>query len=182
MSLSLLPFLMRRLGRHPSMINDFAYAFHPKEFNWLFDMPCELRQLQKRTQELLHQNSAFAATPKIGKNGFEVSMDVQPFAPNEISVKTIDDEVVVEGKHEERQDEQGFISRQFTRRYSLPKGFDPKSVISTLSSDGILTISAPKLSVNERVIPIQQTGPLINDKEIGGTSDEGEKKIETEKA
>ncbi|XP_044743883.1 protein lethal(2)essential for life-like [Chrysoperla carnea] len=98
------------------------------------------------------------------KNKFEVTLDVQQFAPNEITVKAIDDNhIVVEGKHEEKKDEHGYISRQFTRRYVLPKGYDGKNIVSNLSSDGVLSISAPKLALEEgageRTIPIAQTGP-----------------------
>jgi len=101
--------------------------------------------------------------PTVGKDGFQVSMDVEHFAPNEISVKTVDNTVIIEGKHEEREDDHGSISRQFIRKYTLPKGFDPNDVVSSLSSDGILTVKAdlPKkhLKGNERVVQIQQTGP-----------------------
>lgn len=34
-----------------------------------------------------------------GKDGFQGSLDVQHFAPNEISVKTVDNSIIVEGKH-----------------------------------------------------------------------------------
>lgn len=61
---------------------------------------------------------------RIDKERFQVNLDVQQFGPHEISVKTVDDFIVVEGKHEERQDEHGFVSRQFVRRYQLP-GEDP---------------------------------------------------------
>ncbi|XP_023727557.1 protein lethal(2)essential for life [Cryptotermes secundus] len=95
------------------------------------------------------------------KDGFKVNLDVQQFKPNELTVKTVNDHVVVEGKHEERQDEHGFISRQFQRRYKLPADIDPDTVVSQLSSDGVLTISAPKKALpqagNEKVIPITQT-------------------------
>ena len=108
--------------------------------------------------------------PKIGKDGFQVCMDVGQFKPSELSVKVVDNSIVVEGKHEEREDEHGFISRQFTRRYVLPQGYDPNKVASTLSSDGVLTVSIPKPQIedksNERVIQIQQVGPAhLNIKE-----------------
>lgn len=95
------------------------------------------------------------------KDEFQVSMDVQQFKPEEITVKIVDDCIVVEGKHEDRQDDHGFISRQFVRKYSLPTGYNTKDVISTLSSDGVLTLKAnlPKAENTERVIEIQQTGP-----------------------
>ncbi|KAJ8963110.1 hypothetical protein NQ318_018575 [Aromia moschata] len=50
----------------------------------------------------------------------QVILDVQQFAPNEIVVKTNGNSIIVEGKHEEKQDEHGFISRHFVRRYVLP--------------------------------------------------------------
>lgn len=71
--------------------------------------------------------------------------------------------MIVEGKHEEKQDEHGFISRQFTRRYVLPQGHEASEVISSLSSDGVLTICSLKKALpppgTERVVPITQTGP-----------------------
>ncbi|XP_050294586.1 protein lethal(2)essential for life isoform X1 [Anthonomus grandis grandis] len=97
------------------------------------------------------------------KDNFEVILDVQQFAPNEITVKTTGNSITVEGKHEEKQDEHGFISRHFVRRYVLPSDHDIEQVVSSLSSDGILTVIAPKKSDKpkntDRVVPIQQTGP-----------------------
>lgn len=87
--------------------------------------------------------------------------DVQHFAPNEITVKTVDRDVIVIAKHAERLDEHGSISREFTRRYELPEGFDPKDVHSSISSDGVLIIKAPpvgKPGENVRHIQIQHTG------------------------
>ncbi|XP_044732486.1 protein lethal(2)essential for life-like [Chrysoperla carnea] len=108
--------------------------------------------------------SDLGSTVVADKNKYCVSLDVQQFAPNEITVKVIDDSIVVEGKHEEKRDEHGFISRQFTRRYVLPAGHDIDNVTSSLSSDGILTIFAPKFAAGEnpteRIIPITQTGPV----------------------
>uniref|UniRef100_A0A1L8EJ16 Putative heat shock protein 27 n=1 Tax=Haematobia irritans TaxID=7368 RepID=A0A1L8EJ16_HAEIR len=102
--------------------------------------------------------------PTVDKNGFQVCMDVSQFNPNELVVKTVDRNVVIEGKHEEREDEHGFIQRHFIRKYTLPKGFDPKDVVSTISSDGVLTVKASPPPIknknsNERIIQIQQTGP-----------------------
>lgn len=88
-------------------------------------------------------------------------LDVQQFAPNEITVKTVDNNVIiVEGKHNEKKDEHGIVSRQFMRRYVLPAGYDIGSVQSALSSDGILTITASKLALpapGEKIVPIEQT-------------------------
>lgn len=113
---------------------------------------------------------------KIGKDGFQVSLDVQHFKPNEISVKTVNNSIIVEANHEEREDSHGYISRKFTRRYDLPEGFKTKDVVSSISSDGILSIKCPKTEAiegNVRYIQIQQTGPARlniannNEKKIG---------------
>lgn len=106
----------------------------------------------------------------VGKDGFQASLDVQQFKPNELTVKVVDNHIIVEGKHEEREDNHGYISRHFARRYALPKGFDAGNVVSTLSSDGVLTVSVPRPAIedksNERVIQIQQVGPAhLNVKE-----------------
>lgn len=124
-----------------------------------------------QTQQL-HKRDKQTAGPvtTIGKDGFQVCMEVQQFKPSELTVKVLDNSVVVEGKHEEREDDHGYISRHFVRRYALPKGYDPNKVVSTLSSDGVLTVSVPKPQIEDksdaRQIQIQQVGPAhLNVKE-----------------
>ncbi|KAH8379290.1 hypothetical protein KR009_004038 [Drosophila setifemur] len=117
-------------------------------------------QLVPRRQSAA-QNSLL---PAVGKDGFQVCMDVSQFKPNELTVKVVDKTVVVEGKHEEREDGHGMIQRHFVRKYTLPKDFDPNEVVSTVSSDGVLTLKAPpppskEQAKPERIIQIQQTGP-----------------------
>ncbi|XP_066138996.1 alpha-crystallin B chain-like [Euwallacea fornicatus] len=94
------------------------------------------------------------------KDKFQVKLDVEGFKPAELKVKTLTDQntIEIEGKHEEREDDHGLISRQFVRRFVLPKGHDLKGVVSTLSEDGILTITAPKKPLEvteEKVIPVE---------------------------
>ncbi|KAI5633566.1 hsp20/alpha crystallin family domain-containing protein [Phthorimaea operculella] len=82
----------------------------------------------------------FGSTIDNAKDKLKITLDVQHFLPNEISVKVNDKEIIIEGKHEEKKDEHGFISRQFMRRYTLPKDCLSDSISSTLSSDGLLSI------------------------------------------
>ncbi|KAL7733773.1 hypothetical protein ACLKA6_011498 [Drosophila palustris] len=101
---------------------------------------------------------------QVGKDGFQVCMDVTQFSPNELTVKVVDKSIVVEGKHEERADDHGYISRHFVRRYALPEGYEAEKVMSSLSSDGVLTVNVPKPQPiqdksKERVVQIQQVGP-----------------------
>lgn len=91
----------------------------------------------------------------------QIILDVQQFRPEEITVKTSEGALIVEGKHEEKQDEHGFISRQFKRRYVLPKDVDIEQIVSNLSSDGMLTVTAPKKELqltSGRNVPVIQTG------------------------
>ena len=69
----------------------------------------------------------------------------------------LDDAVVIEGKHEEKsEDGNKFISRQFMRRYTLPQDCKPEQVVSNLSADGVLLVTAPKLAIknSDRAVPI----------------------------
>ncbi|OCT72511.1 hypothetical protein XELAEV_18035491mg [Xenopus laevis] len=116
---------------------------------------------------------------RIDKDKFSVNLDVKHFSPEELKVKIVGDFIEIHGVHEERQvelscsaqttgwmhknmaffsekDEHGFVSRDFQRRYKIPSDVDPQSITSTLSPDGVLTVSGPrKLSeVPERSIPI----------------------------
>lgn len=93
---------------------------------------------------------------------YRIIVDVQQFAPEEITVRTDDRSVTVEAKHHERKDKYGYVSRQFQRRYSLPRGYNINWVKPSLSSDGILTITASKVSswiptTFERTVPIRRT-------------------------
>ncbi|KAK8770185.1 hypothetical protein V5799_013349 [Amblyomma americanum] len=98
-------------------------------------------------------------------DSFQVMLDVSHFSPEEITVKTVDRCISVSARHEERMDEHGFVSREFTRRYMLPEDTLPEQVSSTLSPDGVLTITAPKkppLSApNERIVPIAVQGSAM---------------------
>nr|XP_033339725.1 protein lethal(2)essential for life [Megalopta genalis] len=112
--------------------------------------------------ELLRTNEPGTSTVQADKDKFQVVLDVQQFQPEEIDVKVADKYVIVTAKHEEKRDEHGWISRQFTRKYMIPDQCNLDQVTSKLSSDGVLTISAPRKDQpkieNERVIQIEHTG------------------------
>ncbi|XP_038670434.1 heat shock protein beta-1 [Scyliorhinus canicula] len=107
---------------------------------------------------LSRQQSTGLSEIKVTSDNWKVNLDVNHFAPEEITVKTKDGYVEITGKHEERQDEHGFISRCFTRKYLLPPDTDPAVVCSTLSPSGVLTVEAPMkkpaLQSSEITIPV----------------------------
>uniref|UniRef100_A0A8C7E2Y3 SHSP domain-containing protein n=1 Tax=Naja naja TaxID=35670 RepID=A0A8C7E2Y3_NAJNA len=103
---------------------------------------------------------------KLDKDKFSVLLDVKHFSPEEIHVKVVGDYIEVHAKHEERPDEHGYISREFHRRYTIPKGVDPAAITSALSPEGVLSITAPtKTPALERSIPItRQEKPAVTGK------------------
>ncbi|XP_069691049.1 protein lethal(2)essential for life-like [Periplaneta americana] len=161
--MSLMPFLLDDI--RPGQLFDQHFGLgmltddlvHP-----LNSMVGPLRLGYYRPWRHQHTRRSGVSNVKNDKESFKVNLDVQQFTPEEITVKTVDNFVVIEGKHEERQDEHGYISRNFQRRYKLPAECEPETVKSELSSDGVLTITAPKKALppssgTERVIPITQT-------------------------
>lgn len=100
----------------------------------------------------------FQFEEKNGKDKFQLIMNAREFKPEELEVKVVDQSVLIFGKHEEKTDDR-FIQLEFSHRFVLPEGTDPETVMSSWSTDGILTIEAPKKAVEtssskERNVPI----------------------------
>lgn len=154
LKMSLLPYKMTEFQGISKPIFHTGWEMHPSE--WLHALG-SLRPWANAGDHI-------AKKTFMGPDGFQISLDVQHFTPSEITVQTIDNFIVIEAKHEERQDEHSYVSRHFQRRYRLPEGFNIEDVVSTISSDGILTVKVPKpLPSSEksdiRRIQIHQTGP-----------------------
>ena len=127
------------------------------------------------------------------KDKFAVQMDVSQYAPEEVDVKVHDEDkkdgapayLVISGKHEERQDEHGFVSRSFTRRYAIPDDVDAKALQCNLSNHGVLSLQAPRKAIegpstSSRAIPITHvshaphiTGGSTNQAIAGGNATNG---------
>ncbi|XP_043936942.1 alpha-crystallin B chain isoform X2 [Protopterus annectens] len=93
---------------------------------------------------------------RLDKEKFTVNLDVKHFSPEELQVKVVGGFIEIHGKHEDRKDEHGFISREFHRKYKIPTDVDPKGITSSLSPDGVLTISGHRKldGAPDRIIPI----------------------------
>jgi len=139
-----------------------------------FDRMSHFNRLRREMDDLIspamwmlnHSAQPRTILPKADQ--FEVKVDVQQFAPEELTVKMVDNFMVIEGKHEEKKDEHGYISRQFVRRYTIPPDVKQDEINCDLSSDGVLILSAPRHVEQpksaERQLPINFTGqPAIND-------------------
>ncbi|GIX76902.1 hypothetical protein CDAR_387361 [Caerostris darwini] len=95
-------------------------------------------------------------------NKFQVQLDTSNYQPDEITVKVVNDKLVISAKHEDKSDGV-YEYHEITRTFDLPEGVDPETVTS------MLTIEAPMKPANEssveRVIPVQvskESQPLEN--------------------
>merc|ERR1712173_460834 len=71
----------------------------------------------------------------------EVSLDTSQYRPDELKVSIDKGVVTVEGQHEEKAEDG---SKMVSRKFTLPEDAKPEDVVSNLSSDGVLVITAPK--------------------------------------
>lgn len=136
-----------------------------------------LPRILTRHQEEFFRQPKYAAvdqatednsTVTIDKNKFQANLNVQQFKPEEISVKILGDRTVtVEGRHEDNSEENGHTLRHFVNKFVLPKNVNASKIESNLSSDGILTITAPTIAeeqIEQKSIPIIQTGKPLKAK------------------
>ncbi|XP_055841261.1 heat shock protein 27-like [Episyrphus balteatus] len=125
--------------------------FHPQFLSFPFQHFHQIAHLQDEKEKLT-----------IDKDGFQLTFDTKDFKPSELTVKTVNNFVIVEGKHEERKDDQNFTKKHFSRTYLLPSGYNAEEVDSSISSDGVLCVKIPPphkaIESKERIINIKQTG------------------------
>merc|ERR1719317_1365524 len=88
----------------------------------------------------------------------EISLDTTGYKPDELKVSAGQGMICVEGKHEEKCEAgQVMVSRQFSKKYSMPSSARAEEVVSDLSQDGVLVISIPKreaIKQENRAVPI----------------------------
>merc|ERR1711971_400727 len=111
--------------------------------------------LQYKTRKSDHSNmlssSEASLSPKAkvsyDDGEFAVEIPLRDYKPEELSVKTEGNVLVILAKHE-TQTETGasFVSKQFEQRFSLPSGVKPESIVSALSKDGTLKVTAPRIT------------------------------------
>merc|ERR1712106_226930 len=75
---------------------------------------------------------------------YKILVNVEKYKPEELVIKTVDNTVLVEAKHEEKtSDGRSYATQSFNQSFTLPRGVNPESVSSSLSKEGVLIISAP---------------------------------------
>lgn len=94
-----------------------------------------------------------------GNKRLSLRFDCKDFKPEEITVKTIDNRLMVQAKHVEESPGRK-VYREFSRQYVLPEKIDPLTLNSSLAADGVLSIEGPAPAAieapRERILPIKQ--------------------------
>jgi heat shock protein beta-1 len=76
---------------------------------------------------------------------FMVQLELPGFAPEDFSLKTKDDIIIVEAVHNAKTEDGSTDSRKFTKEFKMPGGVVTEQLSSTYSGTGILTVSAPRV-------------------------------------
>lgn len=88
------------------------------------------------------RSSPTGTASSTGGEPWKVCVNVHSFKPEELNVKTRDGFVEVSGKHEEKQEEGGIVTKNFTKKIQIPIDVDPLTVFASLSPEGVLIIEA----------------------------------------
>merc|ERR1711872_666636 len=117
------------------------------ENGWMFPRRWMLPSLKSefKDMDLFKEKDSEVIRVKEDEKKMEVSLDTSQYRPDELSVSVSNGAITVEGKHEEKaEDGSKMVSRQFARKYTLPAGARAEDVVSNLSSDGVLVITAKR--------------------------------------
>jgi len=109
------------------------------------DQPAEKSDEKENGSVSNNSESCEVTTPKIDITDhiFEESIKVSGFKPEDVSVKVVDNTVLVVADSKEENDGV-FVHKHLEKSYSLPQGVSPDSLHSVLTKEGILTISNDK--------------------------------------
>lgn len=83
--------------------------------------------LQSKLCNWIQQQRAVRPTIRIGKQKFELTINVKEFKKDELRVKARREYVIVEGK-QDKKTKKGHILRQFVRKFKLPYGCSPETI------------------------------------------------------
>jgi HSP20 family molecular chaperone IbpA len=79
---------------------------------------------------------------------FQLTLPVSSFKPEELTVKVVNNSLLIEAHHEEKDEKTGsFTQRHFKQQFLIPKSCDKESLASSLSADGVLTVTAPSKAI-----------------------------------
>ncbi|KAL3841353.1 hypothetical protein ACJMK2_019511 [Sinanodonta woodiana] len=96
----------------------------------------------------LEQIRVPVVTEEDGTRRMKVQVDVSNFKPEEVSVTVKENQVTIHAKHDERSDT-SHVYHEFSRTFTVPEGVDSETLMSSLSRDGVLTVTSAPLPAIE---------------------------------
>lgn len=153
MKMSIIPYWLRHV-RNVAQRDPVARAFEEFAREPFFQ---DAVKFFKQTVPLDHGIEGVYSDSEVKIDGkkVEVSLDVQNFTPEQIQVKTVGNEIMVEGKKEVKR-EDGWTRSHFERRFLLPEGYPPERVECHLDKGKLLLVAFRAEPLEERSVPIQE--------------------------
>jgi len=107
--------------------------------------------IQKRLEAFKSKSALVATKAETAHNlqvscsndKFMIQLELPGFLPEDFSLKTKDDIILLEAVHEGKGAEET-TSRKFSKEFKVPEGVIKEEIASSYSSEGILTIHAPR--------------------------------------
>nr|XP_027228837.1 protein lethal(2)essential for life-like [Penaeus vannamei] len=115
-------------------------AGHLGEAKSVSDLMSSYRRVRDRNLQQENQVMAFSEDD----HNHKVVLDVHDFKSGDVKVRVEDNQVVVEGRVEKEEGDYKSL-KSFCRCFNFPGKVDMEAVTSAMSSDGVLTVTAPKI-------------------------------------
>jgi len=81
----------------------------------------------------------------VSNDKFQVQLELPGFSPEDFTLKTKDDVILLEAVHETKNEDGSSQTRNFSKEFKMPAGVQSEQLASTYSGQGILTITAPRV-------------------------------------
>jgi len=169
-------------------------AYQPMDFSPLFgDMTCSIRPVMRKRRRMMNadfidkvfndmflpsydtcakrntQSTKQSSSAETSPDTFTKKLNLKSFKPEDIQIRvTTDKQVIVEAKHEVREEKDGFQSyqlREFKKSLDVPENVNIEELTSSFNEQGDLTISAPLLALPEPKKTEEINLPVTFDKE-----------------
>ena len=134
----------------------------------------EWRQILNELLQLNDSNFSNKTTnnnTNVNSDKFTYNLELSGFNPENIKVKTVGQQVVIEATQEDSNEDDGLKSyskRQIHKTLTLPENVRPEDVTSALNSKGVLRITAPIVSLpapEDKEVEIEITQENNEDKQ-----------------
>ena len=126
-----------------SMRSAFDNSFFSNRWNDDWMVPS--RNLDNQFKEFRSLFNKEEAKVEEDNTRMEVRIDASEYKPEELKVSVQSGRLLVEGKHEEKKDDgSAYVQKSFYRSFTLPKEAEADKIVSNLSSEGVLVVTAPK--------------------------------------